>query len=256
MSRRGGVGLRTLYQYRKTAMPGYHARQRRYIQAGQRARYRARWGSARPFRRGRDMKSGFYGRFNRRRGTHYHHAELKFHDVTVGLSPLSITGTFFDSLLTIPQGTSENERIGRKCTVKSLGLRFNINLLTQDMPNETTDVVKMYVILNTQTNGSNISTVDFLETTNVHSFRDLANTGRFKVLATRKYALQSTAGGNTNFARSVVCDEINLKLNLPIEYNGTTGIISEMRSNNILLLFISLEGRCSVEMRTRIRFQG
>lgn len=213
--------------------------------------------------RGYTRRGGYYGRYNRRSGGggHTHmQPELKFLDKTLDLNPITAAGTITNDILLIPQGTGESERIGRKCRVKLFSWRFTLTMLEQTFEGATHDQVKLFVIWDKQANGDTPSVIDILELTNINSFRNLSNKNRFRILATRSYNLTCPAGAGDNvtrkFSSATVRGEINHRCNMPIEYDGVTGAKTEVQSNNILIMMISLDGRVKIQSRIRVRFEG
>ncbi len=70
--------------------------------------------------------------------------ELKFHDLDINDSVIAQNGNIAeDSVLTIAQGTTESERIGRKLTVKRIGWRFEIKLIAGTASATTNEVVRV-----------------------------------------------------------------------------------------------------------------
>ena len=110
----------------------------------------------RPFKKGYDRQIGFYGRnLKRRKYSKYSRfsdrgssgVEKKFYDVSVddasigtGFGSLTMTSagasTTTQTIVDIPQNTSESGRIGRKCTITKIMCRFNV----QFAPVERTDL--------------------------------------------------------------------------------------------------------------------
>ncbi len=231
---------------------------------GQRAAQRARWGTVRRQKRwnggGKWRKGGYYGRYNT---THTHaRPELKFHDINLDLNPISLTGSIFvQSINEIEQGVGESQRIGRKILLKKFSFRYALTMLTQITGPNSHDEVRVIIYLDKQANGGAATPSDILQAAvTIHSFRDLENVGRFRILAERNYALNSYAGagdGTTNaFAGGLVRDEIHINLNTPVEFSFSTGAITEIKSNNIGILLISLHGRSKIESKMRTRFEG
>ena len=254
MSRRYGSGGATLRNYRSIAYPKARARGQSLRLYRQRGAYRQRWGDVIPrprFRRGYDRTGGYY------RGAHSHkRPELKFHDDAINILPIPNTGHIFSTTVAIPQGTGESERIGRKCVVKSWSMRYALTLQEQTLPANTHDEVKIFIMQDRQTNGTVALILDVLEQDNIHSYRNLANTGRFKVLATRSHCMSNPAGGNSNFGTNIQKGQFHIKMFMPLEYSSTTGSLTELKSNNIFMLLISLDSRTHIQGRIRVRFEG
>lgn len=184
--------------------------------------------------------------------------ELKFLD-TANAFTFDTTGEVpaTGQLNLIPQNVTESGRIGRKCTIKTIHMKGNINL----DPGASVDVAStayLYVVLDRQANGAAAAITDVMTSANLSTaFRNLSNMGRFKVLKVMRWTLNPTAGVSTAYNWVARSYEFYLKVNIPLEFSGTTGAITEIRSNNVFLLagtdslsddIISLNGA------TRIRF--
>ncbi len=204
---------------------------------------------------------GYYGRYTKRPGGGHRHQrpELKFIDSEFNQEPIVVSGNRLTTL-GISQGTGESQRIGRKCTIKLISWRYSLTLKGQISQEISHDQVKLYIIWDKQTNGVLPLVSDIIEGATINGFRNLSFRDRFRVLATRKYAMANPAGAGDSVAQfygtDLVCGEMNVKVNMPIEYDGVIGGITEIRSNNILLIAITLDGRIKIESRIRVRFEG
>ncbi len=210
----------------------------------------------RRYRAGRDRQVGYYGRYAAGR-------ELKFHDVAVDDNVVSATGQIIESINIIPQNTTEKGRVGRKCTLKSIGWKMDISLPAAadqaDIPNG--DELRIIMYLDKQCNGATAAVTDVLETAVFKSFNNLVNVGRFRKFYDRTIVLNrrvaATDGANTN-----TTPEVNMKLefykkcNIPLEFSSTTGAITEIRSNNLGVLLISKNAIVRFDSEVRLRFEG
>ncbi len=228
--------------------PGTGRRGRGVASGGLRGRYAGRY-----------RKAGFYGRYNRRNGG----GELKFHDLDIDDTDLVVDGQIaIDSIVKIPQGVTEKTRVGRKCTVKSINWRFDVQLDgAQDQAQFLNDdVVRVILYHDKQTNGATAAITDILETDDYQSFNNLANKSRFRTLMDRTYNLSHTAsttdGTNTgSYGAAIISDSFFKKLNMDIEFSSTTGAITEIRSNNMGVLILTREGSApSFASKMRVRF--
>ncbi len=236
-----------------------------------------RYKRRRSFRRGYDRVGGYYGRYNR--PSKYRRVEKKFYDFTLTEPSLTANFEFMDKTLggptvtsqtlnDIKQGTAEEERIGRKCTIKNINMRLSFtfldnevaSLLAADSADETLRIV---LVLDKQTNGALAPTLDIFDTDVFNSFRNLANIGRFQFLYDKLMTCNTSviaAGNGTANDSARVRKEfrinISKKVNIPIEFDSTTGGIIEMRSNNLLLIVGSrVGGRMQMLASTcRLRF--
>jgi len=214
--------------------------------------------SAPPFRPGKDRVGGYYGRYSGR------NAELKFHDVAIDDAVVSATGTVQNAgtINVIPQGVGEDERVGRKCTIRSINWRFSCDQVEANnvaTPNPS-EVIRVILYLDKQCNGATIAVLDLLETATHRSFRNLANSGRFQILLDKTVTFNAltfsydTAGSQGDSAEVVREMSFYKKCNIPVEFNGATGAIAEIRSNNLGVLLISKAGTGGFDSSMRLRF--
>lgn len=225
---------------------------------------------------GRYTKSGGYKRsayVRRMRGKGTYHRsthpsfqqEMKFHEDNPADAVISATGTVSNSMVLIPQGVTEVTRIGRKVIVRKLMWRIAYGLpavtAQADIPNG--DIIRTILFVDKQANGANTTVTDILETADVFSFMNLANKGRFRILKDFCFAVNrrvaATDGSNTSTSPAVVIYKTyrNFKLNIPIEFDSTAGAITEITSNNIAHMNISLNGVATMfQSEMRIRFDG
>ncbi len=233
---------------------GYY--QRRRINFG---RERRRYYRPKRFIRGRHRTGGYYGRFKRGKG-YISPPEHKFNDVTLDDAVVSTTGDWASAILQIPEGAGEEQRTGRKIVVKSIDWKLRAQLPATSVPGQTSDLLRMMVVLDKQANGAVPAVNDYLETADFQSFNNLANSFRFKTLWSGTYVLNAQAGAydgvNDQFGNVIVADVVHLDVNVPVNYADdlTTGIISTIRSNNILLLAISQSGLVGLSSEMRVRF--
>ncbi len=201
--------------------------------------------------------------YTRRVGYYGDVLELKFHDVDVDDAAIAAGATIAqNSCNLIPQGTSEKERIGRKCVVRSINWRFNMVLPTTVTAAETTDTVRIILYLDKQTNGVVAGTTDILEAADYQSFNNLANKGRFRTLMDRTYTLTCGAGsgrGTTDtlsYAAASENDTFFKNVNIPLEFDSTAGAITELKSNNIGVMTLGKSGHVVFDSKMRVRFEG
>ncbi len=184
--------------------------------------------------------------------------ELKFHDVDLDDGVIAAAGTITPSVSLIAQGVTESERIGRKCTIRSINWRFRIGLPASTAATNTIENVRVILFIDKQANGATATVTDILETANYQSFNNLVNKGRFRTIMDRTYDLKSEAGGGDgtteDYAEDSISDTLFKKVNIPIEFSGATGAIAEIRSNNISVLLISSKGLADFDSKIRLRF--
>ncbi len=208
---------------------------------------------------GADRVGGYYGRYAGAGGAVS--GERKFHDVDLDDNVISSGGTVTDSINKIAQGVTESQRIGRKCTIKSINWSWNINLPEVDAAAtpSAADIARLIVFVDKQCNGATAAVLDILETADFNSFRNLSNSGRFQVLMDRRIdmnymGLASDNAGVVSQAQIQHYGSFYKNCNIPIEFDNTTGAITEIRSNNIGILVISISGNPVFKSKIRLRF--
>ncbi len=210
-------------------------------------------GRAGRFRTGYDRTGGFYGRFAGRG------AELKFFDTTVADATQDTAGSI--SMLSanlIVQGIKENDRIGRKCRIRSIMFRGQQIMPTQTSASATGVKTRIIVYLDKQCNGATAAVLSILETASVNSFRNLAESGRFQIFHDRTYNMTQIAAGGQS-ASNVYPEYLKpwsffKQCDIPLEFGGVTGAITEVRSNNIGVLAISSDATVTLGYICRVRF--
>ena len=184
--------------------------------------------------------------------------ELKFHDLDIDDATIASNGTIAQaSCNIIAQGVTEVQRIGRKCTIRSINWRFNIRLPEGTAVTTTADSVRIIVYLDKQTNGAAATVTAILESDDFQSFNNLANKSRFRTLMDRQYDINTELSGDgttVDSPRFNMNDTFFKKVNIPIEFDSTTGAITEQRSNNIGVLLLSKNGLCTFASKMRLRF--
>ena len=200
---------------------------------------------------GNYRRTGNYRRYTPGKG------ELKFLDTNLSASPVASTGSFIPntgSFLAIAQGTGESQRIGRKATIKYIGVRYRLYLENSNSAVATHDTCRVILYWDKQCNGTAASVTDILETANYQSFNNLANKERFRVLSDKSHTLVSRSANSTTWGEDAASAQIHLKVTIPIEYSSTTGAIGEIRSNNLCFLCLSEGGHVEFEGKLRVRF--
>lgn len=216
--------------------------------------YATRWLFHRRKRRPRIIPTtrlGYYSKFT-------NGGELKFHDLDIDDATIAANGTIAQaSCNIIAQGVTEVQRVGRKCTIRSINWRFNIRLPEGVASSTTADTVRVMVYHDKQTNGAAATVTQILEADNYQSFNNLSNKSRFRTLMDRTYDLNTDLSGDgttVDSPRFNINDSFYKKCNIPIEFDATTGAITEQRSNNIGVLLLSKNGLCAFDSKMRVRY--
>ncbi len=187
--------------------------------------------------------------------------ELKFHDVDIDDAIIATGGVITATVNVIPQGVTEIQRIGRKCTVKSIMWRGALSLPALELEGSPGDSERFRLILymDKQTNGATAAALDILEVVGADTYRNLANVGRFDILLDQhmvlNYATLSHHADNS-FSMAKVSRNFSFykKCNVPLEFSGANGTIDELRSNNFGVMLVSEGGSGAIVSSVRLRF--
>lgn len=209
----------------------------------------------RTFVSGRDRVGGFYGRFSGQR------AELKFHDVALDVNPISSVGGVTATINIIAQGVTESQRVGRKCTIRSIHWKYQLDLPEIDAAATPAagESFRVILFLDKQCNGATAAVLDILEIAELQGFRNLANQGRFTILMDKIHnvnyqTMASDGAGVVSMAETINNYTMYKRCNIPIEFSGTTGAIGEIRSNNLGVLLVGVKNTGQFFSSFRLRF--
>ena len=182
--------------------------------------------------------------------------ELKFFEENFTDAVIAIGATVVGSLNLIAGGVLEDQRIGRKCTIRSIGIKFDVSMPASAGAMTTGDIVRIMLLLDRQANGALPANTDVLEAASYLSFNQLANKSRFSTLFDRTYALNAVAwepiAGAT--AGVNIADSFYKKVEIPLEFNAGAGVIAEVRTNNLVWIAMSRTELCKIAGKCRIRF--
>lgn len=188
---------------------------------------------------------GYYGRFA---GPS---AELKFFDTVKVFTAASTGGVVMDdSINHIPQGNKENERIGRKCTLKSIAFKGAYKNAVTTVATETDNRIRIVVFWDRQANGNAATAAEiFGAAPTINTFQNLANSSRFQVMFDSVHniinpAVVQTAAGNFTTYQNEYSWRWYKRCTIPIEFDATAtdGSIATIRSNNVGILAFSAQG--------------
>ncbi len=185
--------------------------------------------------------------------------EVKFHDSNIASANVPVGGVVNSSINLIPVGTGENNRVGRKFTIRHIGMRGAFKLPSTIVPASTSDIVRIILYVDKQTNGATIAVTDLLETANEASPYNLANQNRFRILMDRRVLLDAQCGAwdgtNNEYGEVNKLVQLSKSVTIPIEYSATAAAITGVRSNNVGYMVIALKGLISSQiLRWRVRF--
>ncbi len=190
--------------------------------------------------------------------------ETKFLDTDLDAVFGTIATTMESANLNIiAQGSTESQRIGRKVVLTRVDCKGIMTLPAATADTNTSEIVRLLLVCDKQTNGAAFIGTDIWETDNYRSFNNLANSKRFRVLQSKTFVMNATAGsgrGSTDtlsFAESVYEWKMGVNLNLPIEYDNsaTTGAVTTQRSTSLWLVSQATTGLAIMSVsNARVRF--
>lgn len=150
------------------------------------------------------------------------------------------------------QGTTAGTRIGRRITMKSLLIRWNIALAATTAG---AGAIRILVVYDAQANATAPAVTDILDTDNFVAGMNLSNNRRFKVLC--DVILDqgvSTAGPGANCGTRYVRGDWNTEFN-----TGSAGTIGDIQSGSVYMLTAQSGNLITAAplstIFTRIRFQ-
>ncbi len=186
--------------------------------------------------------------------------ELKFHDVDLDDVVVATGGNITPSINIIPQGVTEINRIGRKCTITKIGWRYRVSLPAVASAATGGDTVRVIMYQDKQANKLTAAATDILETADFQSFRNLVNAGRFNIICDKTHAVNSYGAAGDGTANDALAYEENFQMwknvNIPLEFNATSGALTEITSNNLGVLLVGRAGLASFDSKIRLRFRG
>lgn len=186
-------------------------------------------------------------------------AEKKFFDTALSFS-YDLTGEVpaTGQLCLILQGDTETTRDGRKATIESIQIRAQ-HIFNPGAAALATVNTWLYVVQDTQCNGAAAAVTDVFTSADMSgNMLNLNNSGRFRILMKKVVQFEPGAGVSGAYNAQVKPIDMFMKCNIPMDWSGATGAITEIRSNNIFLLagaagaddLVALAGTC------RLRFRG
>lgn len=198
-----------------------------------------------------------------------------------------VTPTNLKHLAGIPQGVTENNRVGRKVRLTSIHIKGYLHkpVVIDASPtvSEATSAssVRITLVLDTQTNGTQMSTGDCYQghESNIATqgdgvgpgmeeglfFRNLEHSARFRVLKDFKVEMNpSGLGGFTATLCNpsmVIPFEFELPLNVVMEFKNATGLIAACTTNSLHLTAIQYSAavgplNVNISYFCRVRFVG
>lgn len=165
--------------------------------------------------------------------------EKKFFDSDITSVAAINTGTIFNSLCLVPQGTTDQTRVGNKITIRNINLKCFAGLDDQGTAVFATGNLRVILFVDKQTNGATAAVTDILKTASISSFRNMDQVDRFQILKDKVYNLPCRSANALHTDQGTRQWTMSAKCNIPVHFSSTTGAITELRSNNVGILYIS-----------------
>lgn len=229
------------------------------------ARRRAGYGRRkRPYRRRR------YSGRKRRRGNYrtggYKGVEKKFKDLAISLPTDGLTtnwvlqddATFDETLVGIPQGTSQSQRIGRIAFIHSIQIRGFLESAAHVHAGYLGQFVRVIIYVDKQTNKAAPLATTIMESNDIKGFRKLENVQRFSILYDGKFNLNAHTQDGTNFPAKSIPFSFYKKFYKPLQinYDGITGAMGEMTENNVNMMIVpeQITPVVTLDANVRVRY--
>ena len=216
-------------------------------------------GKKAPSSLGYQRTSGYYGRYSGK------DPEMKFHDVDIDDAVVSAAGTIQNSgsVLGIAQGNGESDRVGRKIIIRKIQWHYSLELfeVTNSANRPASEIVRIILYEDTQCNGAAAAVTDILESDNYQSWRNLANSSRFKIHLDKEITINResiTENSDNTFSapKSYRTGKFFKNCYIPIEYDNsaTDGSLATIKSKNLCVLLLSKEGVSAFDSKMRLRY--
>lgn len=165
--------------------------------------------------------------------------EKKFFDSDITNSANVQSGVIFNSFNLIPQGTTDQTRIGNKITVRNINVRAISAVDDAGTGALGGGYLRVIIYVDKQCNGVAATVTDILKSAAINSFRNMDQVDRFLILKDKMIKVTVDSANALHTATSTTFWKASWKGALPIHYSSTTGAITELRSNNIGMIYIS-----------------
>lgn len=179
--------------------------------------------------------------------------EKKYFDTSIINSADITGGLILDSANKIPQGTTDKTRIGNKITITNVNLHAYANLDSLNGIQVQNSHLRVILYVDHQANGATAAVTDILTTASIDSFRNMNQVDRFTILKEINVDLNCYSQSATTSADGATRYTINKKCKIPVHYSSITGAITEIRSNNVGILFIGSTSHLNAAFKGTVR---
>lgn len=197
--------------------------------------------------------------------------EKKYHDSSKSGTIIAntIAGSELDptasALNVIAEGVTESTRDGRKIIMKSVRVQGAVYQATKNDQDDATSptTVKVYLIRDSQTNGTQMNAEDALTGTIMPFVQPNLKFGnRFTILASKTFVLKRLMGvtdaeNKSSQAGDTQTFDFYKKLNIPVNHTSTTASIANISDNSLHVIAIAdTASDAYIKYDARVRFIG
>lgn len=172
------------------------------------------------------------------------------------------------NILSVRQGTTSSERIGNKITLNNINMKITLikpteyNLLATPTANPPTILCRIILFRDKQMNGTFPQVTDLLTNTanqipGVNAFRNMDTIDRFDFVYDKVHTITSstlTPDTQLRYAEAKKFVKIAKVCKDVINYSGTTGVDTELRSIGYGLIVLLDHGLLQIQNQLRIKF--
>lgn len=192
-------------------------------------------------------------------------AEKKFYDTSISIQ-FDTTGEVSTNptsgaLNLIPQDDTESGRDGRQCVLEHISIK-GFFLYAPGVQTTPTAITYLYLVLDKQANGAYPVITDIFENSTLSTAHiNVANERRFEILEEWVYnwnplVYNSSTENYNNLTEAFIYDS---ELVIELEFSGATGVIEEVKSNNLILVYganIFSDDEVTLTATCRLHFRG
>ncbi len=120
----------------------------------------------------------------------------------------------------------------------------------------TDNIYRVMIYHDKQTNGGAATAALLLAEDDMLAFRQLQQSGRFRILFDKTRPITTTGMGSaTTAGETQHFVDVDVPLNVPLEFDASTGAITDLTTNNIGLVVWNQEtATITYQARVRVRF--
>lgn len=238
--------------------------------------YVAKMPDRQAYQRGRKIYRG-RARYTAKRGTYGYQMkwvkpeERKFIDFELNDEAFTAAWaaknpTTVNCISAVPQGDTESSRDGRVYYLTRISIRGEVTIdpIESSVAPLNDRQARICLVLDTQTNGTEIvgtSVMDGGQTRDIYSFRNLQETGRYRVLYDKTWTIrqiQTNEGAANLFAGGLALRRFsfnhNFKKPIKVICTGTAGTVATMSDNSLSVIGVADSATIGLSYQARLRY--